>query len=101
MRGQRSKVGDTRTSPNGYHYTRTEKGWVTTHTIIMEKSLGRKLEANERVRFKDGNKRNLSPSNLEVRVIQPGSRERRIAQLRTRIEDMQAQLEDLLNEELG
>jgi uncharacterized small protein (DUF1192 family) len=95
MRGKASKIGDTRTSPNGYHYTRTPQGWKTTHTILMETKLGRPLAANERVRFVDNDKTNLDPDNLKVFTVREGSKARRIAQLKAKIEDLQAQLAEL------
>jgi len=97
-RGRVSTIGATRVSPNGYHYTRTEKGWVTTHTIVAEERLGRPLEKNERVKFKDGDRTNLSPDNLIVYIVQERSKNRKIAQLKARIADLQAQLEELEDE---
>ena len=99
-RGQASLVGDTRTALNGYHYTRTlERGWRLTHHIIAEKKLGREINsATETVRFRDGNRQNLESDNIIVVPKRGQSREKRIAELRSKIEDLQAQLEELESE---
>lgn len=52
-RGQLSEVGATRVAKNGYHYTKTEDGWRLTHHLTAEKMLGRPLNENESVRFKE------------------------------------------------
>lgn len=56
--------------PNGYIRGRVWEGknkhFVLQHRYIVEKILGRSLEANEDVHHKDGNKTNNNPSNLEV-----------------------------------
>lgn len=99
MRGRSSPIGSTRISPNGYQYTRTKDGWVTTHTLVAEHRLGRALAPNERVRYEDGNRNNLSPDNIIVYIVKEGSKRRKIAQLRARIEDLQSQLDRLLGED--
>jgi hypothetical protein len=93
MRGSRSEVGDTRTAKNGYHYTKTEEKWELTHHLIAEEKLGRKLTADERVVFVDGDRTNLDPDNIEVRRKATASLRRKEAQLVTRIEELQAQLD--------
>lgn len=100
MRGQKSEVGDTRVAANGYHYTKTETCWRLTHHIIMEQTLGRKLDPDERVVFKDGKRRNLDPDNLKISIKGRGSLRRKKAQLEARINELQAQLEEVI-EELG
>lgn len=95
MRGRVSEVGDTRTAANGYHYTRTESGWRLTHHIIMEASLGRSLEPDERVVFKDGKRRNLDPDNIVISNKARGSLRRRKAQLEARIQELQGQLAEV------
>lgn len=95
MRGKASVVGDTRISPNGYHYTRTVEGWQLTHRIKVEKRLGRKLRANERVKFLDGNKLNLEHDNLEVIIAKSSTLEARKAKVQARIDELQAELDEL------
>jgi hypothetical protein len=94
-RGQASSPGDTRIAPNGYHYTRTTTKWELTHKLILEEKLGRKLRDNERCRFIDGDRNNLSPDNLTTYEKKERSNGSRRAQLEARIADLQAQLEDL------
>ena len=93
-RGKPSKVGDTKVSPNGYHYTRIETGWELTGRVIGAQKLGRALRSNERIRFIDGNQLNLVPENVEVREVKttPGAKR---ARLEARIEELQAQLAEL------
>jgi hypothetical protein len=93
MRGSRSDVGDTRTAQNGYHYTKTEQGWRLTHHLIAEKTLGRELRDTERVVFVDGDRTNLAPVNIRVKSKLTASLRRREAQLATRIEELQAELD--------
>jgi HNH endonuclease len=95
-RGQASKPGDTRTAPNGYHYTRTEKEWRLTHHLIAEQVLGRNLAEDERVTFKDKDRKNLNPANIVVSKVGRGSARRRIAQIDARIAELQAQKDELL-----
>lgn len=95
VRGQPSKVGDTRTSPNNYHYTRTHKGWRLTHHIVAEKKIGRPLRDNERVIFIDGKRSNIEPDNLRVVIKGQSSIEKEKARLTERIRELQAQLDEL------
>lgn len=99
-RGKNAKVGDTRVSANGYHYTRCEEAWRLTHHIVAEKKLGRKLEQGERVTFKDGNRTNLKPDNIVVNKTGGGSLERRRGQLEARIQELQAELDEV-NEQIA
>lgn len=99
-RGGKASVGDTRVSANGYHYTRTEDKWRLTHHIIMEATLGRKLEPDERVVFVDGKRSNLKPDNIEIREKGRGSIRRRKAALEARIEELQSELNEI-NAELA
>jgi len=95
-RGQASAVGDTRVAPNGYHYTRTPDGWRATHELILEKCLGRPIDKDkERCRFVDGDRTNLSPENIEIVLKREQSNGTRKAKLQARIEELQAELDDL------
>ena len=95
-RGKAAKPGDTRTSANGYHYTRTESKWRLTHHIVAEKSLGRPLKEDERVEFMDKDRTNLAASNLRVVQVGRGSARRRIAQINVRIDELNAEKAELL-----
>jgi len=103
-RGQRAKVGDKTTNQNGYEYTRTEeRGWVGSHILLMEEHLGRELRPGEYVAFVGAN--HSPPLTLDmIELRQRGdfrtTAKARIAQIETRIEELQAEKE-LLEEELG
>lgn len=94
-KGVASEVGATRWSQNGYHYTRTEKGWILTHYLLAEQKLGRPLDEDERCRFSDGNRKNLKLSNIEIIKKGKSSLRRRKASIETRIEELQAELEEI------
>ena len=89
-RGTASKVGDTNVSDNGYHYTRVLTGWKLTHHIIAEKALGRPINADETVRFADGDRTNLAPDNIVVT--------QRKTSLRGRIAALNAKIMELTDE---
>lgn len=97
-RGRKSKPGDTRWSPNGYHYTRTKTKWELTHKLIAEETLGRPLRDNERIRYKDGDRRNLSPENIAVYTVKERSGEAKLAALKAKRDDLDAQIRELENE---
>jgi hypothetical protein len=97
-RGRNAKVGATRISNNGYHYTKCEEGWRLTHHIIAEKLLGRKLQPGERVTFEDNDRTNFKPANIKVARTGGSSLERRLAALDDRIRELQAQREELADE---
>jgi septal ring factor EnvC (AmiA/AmiB activator) len=94
-RGVTSKIGDTRISPNGYEYTRTEDGWRLTHHLVAEKMLGRPLAADERVKFKTKNRRDLSEKNLEVVLKGRSSLRRQLANLEARRNEIDAQIKSI------
>lgn len=94
-RGKAAKEGDERVAPNGYHYTRTSSKWRLTHHIIAEQILGRPLRDDERVSFKDKDRKNLSKDNIVISVQGSGSVARRRAQLQARIAELQAELASL------
>jgi hypothetical protein len=99
MRGNKAKLGDERTSKNGYVYVKTTTGWELKHRLAAEKVIGRKLADNERVTFKDGNRDNLMPDNLVVSIIKGKSSKAKRARLEAKIEELQAELETLDAEE--
>jgi hypothetical protein len=98
-RGQKAKEGDTMVNALGYHNTRTRDGWRLTHHLVAERKLGRPLR-DEIVRFKDGDKRNLDPGNIEVLAKNKQSVRRRKARLEANLVDIVMQL-IAVNEELG
>lgn len=104
-RGKQAEPGATTVSQNGYHYTKVEDkgngkpGWRLTHHLKAEEKLGRPLRNDERVSFKNGNKRDLSLKNIEVKEKGQGSLRRRKAAIEARIEELQAEL-DSINDEL-
>lgn len=99
-RGKASNVGDTRVAPNGYHYTRTEEKWRLTHHLVAEKKLGRPLNADESVRFNDGNKKNLEPKNLRVVKKKTVHLRARLAVVEAKIEQYEAE-RDAIEKELS
>jgi len=95
-RGSKSKEGDTRVAANGYHYTRGTTKWRLTHHIIVEQGLGRSLRANERVYFRDGDRTNLAPNNLDIRVVKPKTKAAKRAEIEAKIDDLKDRLDDLV-----
>lgn len=101
MKGKMSDSGDTRISPNGYHYTRVKGGWELTHRLMYEKHvLKRKLVDGEQVRFRDRDRTNLKLENLYLHQVVKGTTGKRIAILKARIEELQAQLKELEDEKV-
>jgi hypothetical protein len=96
-RGQAAEVGATFVNQNGYHHTKAEgRGFVATHILLMEEKLGRQLEKTEFVKFIDNDRTNLEPSNLELRVRGDSkSPQARLAAVEARIEELQAEAEEL------
>jgi hypothetical protein len=94
-RGKTANVGDVRIAPNGYHYTRTIKGWRLTHHVKAEEYIGRPLKENERVEFVGKDKLDFSEENIRVTIQGRGSLRRRKAQLEARIHELQVELEEI------
>jgi hypothetical protein len=94
-RGQESPIGTERTSPNGYLYRKTEDGWQTVHTLVMEERLGRPLREDEFVKFSDGDKGNVDPDNLILGLKGRKSLLRRAAVVEARIAELQVTLDEL------
>ena len=62
----------------------------------MEEKLGRRLEKGEFVKFIDNDRGNLSPDNLELRTRgDRKSPQARLAILEARIEELQAEADEL------
>lgn len=101
-RGQTAEVGATRTSANGYHYTKTkDRGWVLTHWLTAEAKIGRQIGAEEQVRFKDPKNRDpYEADNIIVIAKRKGSLRSRKAVVEARIAEYQAELDEI-NKALG
>jgi hypothetical protein len=82
-------------APNGYHYTRYEDGWRLTHHALAEEKLGRPLREDERVVFVDGDRTNLDPANIEVKLKTAQTLRKKEARLVARIEQLQSELADV------
>jgi hypothetical protein len=77
---------------NNYHYTRTEEKWRLTHHLIAEEKLGRPLHEDERVVFRDRDRTNLNPDNIEVRRRTTTTLRKKRAQLSARAEEIAAKI---------
>ena len=99
-RGKRSQVGDKTVNKNGYEYTKTETGWDGTHTLVMEEVLGRQLLPGEYVAFINGHTPPITIDMIELRKHgDKRSKAARIAVIETRIEELQAELLSLKEED--
>jgi len=65
------------------------------HRLVAEAQLGRALDPNERIRFRDGDRENVHIANIEVYVVGSRTRARRRAELESRKEQIQAELDEL------
>lgn len=101
-RGQNADVGAKRISQNGYEYVKVQDagegkpGWKLTHHVIAERKLGRPIRTDERVTFKDGKRSNLNPDNIVVVEKGKGSQRRRLAQIEARIQELQAERDEII-----
>ena len=99
------KEGDVVVAQNGYSYTyvvgahNTLQRFATHHLIALDK-YGRPPREDERVIFKDNNRRNLDPDNIEYATKTTGTLQRRKATLEDRIRELKAELAEV-NEALG
>jgi hypothetical protein len=81
---------------NGYLYVKVEEDkWTARHRLIVEEQLGRALTKAEYIRFKDGNRTNLDPSNLVVHLKNKNSILKQIESLKSRIAALQQEVADL------
>lgn len=99
-RGAAQPVGAKFVNQNGYEHTKTkDRGWVATHVLIAEANLGRELRPNEFVKFLDNDRKNLDPTNIVIRLRGDSkSPQARLAAIESRIEDLQAEAEELRQE---
>ncbi len=97
-RGQTSEVGEERVQQNGYVTVRTETGWRFKHHVLAEELiLRRPLQANEMVKFRDGDKTNLHPDNLLVALRGSSNARKRLAVVQERIRELKAEEVQLLD----
>jgi wyosine [tRNA(Phe)-imidazoG37] synthetase (radical SAM superfamily) len=83
-------------SQNGYDYTKCEDGWRLTHHLVAERTLGRSINYDqELVTFKDKDRRNLNPDNIQVQKKGKSSYARRLAQLEARKDEIEAEIEQV------
>jgi hypothetical protein len=80
-RGKHAAVGQETVNANGYTMVKTAQGWKFKHHLVAEQKLGRPLEKDERVTFKDNNRNNFDPDNIlvsrkQIRVNQTYDRRR-------------------------
>lgn len=94
-RGKAAEEGATYWSQNGYHYTKKDNKFQLTHKLMMEEHLGRKLGDHERVRFIDGNRKNLTIENLKVVIKGKASLNTQRARLVARRDELNAQIAEI------
>lgn len=100
-RGKAATVGDTRVSKNGYHYTKVAdhplapNGWILTHWLTAEKKLGRQLNENESVRFKDQSYKSKPYDMAGIVIVKKktSSLRKRLAVVEDRIRELTAEKE--------
>jgi hypothetical protein len=94
-RGRSAPEGATYWSQNGYHYTKQDGKYRLTHQLMMEEHLGRALLESERVRFIDGDRKNLTIENLRVVTKGKTTLTKQLAQLIARRDELNAQIKDV------
>lgn len=97
-RGKAAVEGDTRWSPNGYHYTRLADRWELTHRVTIERALGRPLADDERCRFKEGFSKVTdydNPDAIEVFKVKSKSGASELAKLYAKRDEIEARIAEL------
>jgi hypothetical protein len=95
-RGKQAKIGDENIAANGYHYIRTASGWRLKHHLIAEEKYGRFVDTTkEMVVFDDRNRENFNPDNIIIKPKSVGSDAKKRARIEARIQELQAELNDL------
>lgn len=99
-RGNSKPVGSEFTNANGYTYIKTETGWEPKAKIVAEAKLGRPLRGDERAYFKDGNRHNLHPDNIDVKTKRLSAKtpQARIAEIEFAISEHESLIEILKQE---
>lgn len=100
-RGSESPLGTEKVSQNGYLYRKIKDRegklrWELVSRILAEEKLGRALHGDEYVTFVDGDKTNLDPENITVRVRGKQSLRKRLAQVEARIAEYSAIRNEIL-----
>lgn len=92
-------IGTIRVAQNNYQYTKVGEGnWRLTHHIIAEEKYGRKLREGERVCFKDKDRTNLDPDNIEIITSKSKkSNATVLARLYARRDELNARIAELEN----
>lgn len=81
---------------NGYSTIKQNGGWRYTHHVIAEEQiLHRPLNHNELVCFRDNDRTNLNPSNLEIKIKRPNRIMKKRLRLRQQIREAKLKLENL------
>jgi len=100
LRGKTAKKGDERVAPNGYSYVKTkDRGWMLKHHIIAEEKYNRKVDKDITVRFLDGDRTNFDPDNIIMRPKSLSNKSKRIAIIKARIRELEAELLALASDE--
>lgn len=99
-RGSDAAIGTEKVSQNGYRYRKVQLAdktckWELVSRLIAEERLGRPLESDEYATFIDGDKENLDPANIIVRIRGRASLTKRLAQVEARIAEYIAIRDDL------
>jgi hypothetical protein len=97
-RGRIAPEGSEYIAQNGYRYRKVQGKWVSVHKLVVEEKLGRAVKDYERIRFKDGDKTNLSSDNLIVVVKGKTTLEVQLARLIARRDELSAQIEEVRKE---
>lgn len=96
-RGIAAEIGAETQNRNGYTYVKTKEGWRPKQELLVEEFiLKRPIRLDERVKFVDGNRQNLSIDNLEVVPrMAKGSPQAQLARIASQIDELEAQLDVL------
>lgn len=99
VRAQAS-IGTERIAQNGYHYIKVAEGrWRLRHHIVAEDKYGRKVRENERVIFKDKDRDNFNPNNIEIVVKNKTNTAVALARLIARRDELNARIAELESEQ--
>jgi len=97
-KGIAAPIGSQTIAQNGYTWVKTEDGWKYKHVLIAEEKLGRPLESNERVTFKDHDRNNFTLDNIVVSTfVKKVPALRSLNKIRTRLDKVEAKF----NEDIG